>query len=123
MAGGEGASAVERARFRAALIRNKSRQLLYHDRLGTVAFVGEQLFRASFAFPANSPIGHYRADIFLIQSNRLISKRSTALEITKTGLEAALYRNAHDRPWLYGLLAVAVALMAGWLAGVIFRKV
>ncbi|MDP6351764.1 MAG: TIGR02186 family protein [Alphaproteobacteria bacterium] len=120
--GGEAVSAAERARFRAALIRNKSRQRLYLDRLGAVAFVGRQLFRANFAFPANVPTGRYRADIFLIESDRLISKRSTTLDITKSGLEAALYRYAHEKSWLYGLLAVTVALVAGWLAGVIFRK-
>jgi hypothetical protein len=29
---------------------------------------------------------------------------------------------SRQQPLLYGLLAVAVALMAGWLAGVVFRK-
>ena len=41
---------------------------------------------------------------------------------TKSGFEAAMFQFARFQPLAYGLVAVAVALMAGWIAGMVFRK-
>ena len=38
------------------------------------------------------------------------------------GAERALYLFAHNRPWSYGLVSVAIALAAGWAASVVFRR-
>ena len=108
--------------FREALWRNMQRPGLYRAETSEVVFVGKHLFRTTFAFPANVPTGVFRADIFLVEDGVLISKRGTALEISKSGFEAAMSQFANYRPLGYGLVAVAVALMAGWAAGVIFRK-
>jgi uncharacterized protein (TIGR02186 family) len=87
-----------------------------------VTFVGGQLFRTTFDFPANVPTGLYHADIYLISLGVVVSRRTTALQISKTGFEAAMSEFARFQPLAYGLVAVVVALMAGWLAGVVFRK-
>jgi uncharacterized protein (TIGR02186 family) len=108
--------------FGEALLRNMERPGLYRAETGEVVFVGKQLFRTTFAFPANVPTGLFHADIFLVEDGVLVSKRSTALEISKSGFEAAMFQFAKHRPLAYGLVAVVVALMAGWVGGVIFRK-
>jgi uncharacterized protein (TIGR02186 family) len=108
--------------FREALLRNMQRLGLYRAETSEIAFVGRQLFRTTFAFPANVPTGLFHADIFLIDDGVLISKRSSALEISKSGFEATMFQFANYRPLGYGLVAVVVALMAGWGAAVIFRK-
>jgi hypothetical protein len=38
------------------------------------------------------------------------------------GVGADIYEFAHDWAALYGLLAVLIAVFAGWAAGAIFRK-
>lgn len=108
--------------FRSALIRNKQRIDLYPAETGVVAFVGDYLFRTSFAFPANVPTGVYQADIYLIEDGRLLDTSTTQIDVRKTGFEDAVYSFAIRHQWGYGLLAVIGALMAGWLAGVIFRR-
>jgi len=108
--------------FRAALLRNMERARLYRAAVREIAFVGELLFRTTFAFPANVPTGVYRADVYLIADGALVSKRTNLLVISKIGFEAALFDFANRQPLGYGLVAVLVALMAGWSAGVIFRK-
>ena len=42
--------------------------------------------------------------------------------MSKVGLEADIYDFAQHRGWLYGLTAIAMAILSGWLAGVIFRR-
>jgi len=108
--------------FRAALLRNMGKIGLYSGATAQIAFVGSQLFRTTFEFPANVPTGLYHADIFLIDEGAVVSRRTTALQISKTGFEAAMFSFAQYQPLLYGLVAVAVALVAGWTAGIVFRK-
>ncbi len=108
--------------FRDALIRSKRREGLYAPGEGSVTFIGERLFRTTFHFPANVPIGQYRAEVYLFNGGKVVSKLSTRLEVSKTGIEAALYSFANQQSLAYGLLAVVVALMAGWFAHLAFRK-
>jgi uncharacterized protein (TIGR02186 family) len=108
--------------FREALLRNMERARLYHAAVTEVAFVGDLLFRTTFDFPANVPTGFYRADVYLFDRGELVSERTNKLVISKIGFEAALSGFASSQPLGYGLVAVLLALMAGWSVGVIFRK-
>ena len=42
--------------------------------------------------------------------------QSTPLFIDQTGLERRLYNFAYDQPLVYGLAAVLMALLMGWLS-------
>ena len=113
---------AEAAEFRSALIRNKEREDLYLAETGKVTFLGPRLFRTRIYFPSNVPTGTYTADVFLVRDGNVISAQSTPLVVGKIGFGAELFDFAHRRPVLYGILAVVVALTAGWLAGVAFRR-
>lgn len=108
--------------FAEALVRNKQADGLYTQSPLRVLAIDDKLFRTSFLFPANTPIGTYQIDAYLIDDGRILSKRTTALQISKTGIQETIYSFAQNFALYYGLLAVAIALMAGWLAGVVFRK-
>lgn len=109
--------------FREALLRNKRKQNLYGKRIGTVTTIGGRLFRTSVSFPANVPTGAYEVDVHLFREGRMIARFSRPLTVQKAGIEARIYNFAHERSAIYGLIAIAIALVAGWLAGVVFRKV
>lgn len=110
------------ARWQEALIRNKQRAGLYARRVGTVSFLADKLFRTRIAFPANVPTGIYLADVYLLRNGLVVSAQTTPLNIRKVGTEADLYDFAHEQAGLYGLVAVFLALMAGWLAHLAFRR-
>lgn len=109
--------------FRKALIRNKQALALYHTSLGEVAFVEGRLFRARVTFPANVSTGPYMVDVYQVVDGAITSKTTTPLRISRTGFEASVFDFAQVNPALYGLIAILVALVAGWAAGFIFRKV
>ena len=108
--------------FRRALIRTKQREELYLEETGKVSFLGSRLFRTRINFPSNVPTGTYTADVFLVRDGNVVSAQSTPLVVDKVGFGAELFDFAHQRPALYGILAIVVALTAGWLAGVAFRR-
>jgi uncharacterized protein (TIGR02186 family) len=108
--------------WRDALIRNKQRLGHYAHEVGQVIFLGENLFRTQVEFPANVPTGAYQIEVYLLRDGRVISAQTTPLIVGKIGLEAEVYDFAHNYAAFYGLIAILVALMAGWLAHVAFRR-
>ncbi len=112
----------EIAAFRKALLRNKVRDGFYAAKPGKVGFVGSRLFRTRILFPANVPTGTYSAQVFLIRDGEVISAESTPLFISKIGFQADVNFLAHNQPAIYGVIAIAIALVAGWGAAAAFRK-
>ncbi len=108
--------------WRDALIRNKQHENLYPSETGRVEFIGAQLFRTDVFFPANVPTGTYQVQVFLFRDGEVISAQTTPLIIGKIGLEAEIFDFAHQQSAAYGLIAILLALVAGWLAHIAFRK-
>jgi uncharacterized protein (TIGR02186 family) len=108
--------------WRRAVVRLKQQAGLYHEDGRGVRFVDRGLFRAEIALPTGAPTGVYRAEILLFQDGKPISSRARNLTVEKVGIERALYVWAHQRPWSYGLAAMAFALLAGWGASAAFRR-
>ena len=108
----------EIAAFQDALVRNKQRQDLYSRTPAPVNFIGPRLV-THFTSPSGTV---YRVQVFELSDGQVTYAQRSNLVISKIGLEADIYDFAQQRSALYGLLAVALSLSLGWLAGVIFRK-
>ena len=108
--------------WRAALKRAKQRENLYSAELGRVVFLGARLFRSDVFFPANVPTGTYQVQVYLIRDGAVVNAQTTPLIVSKIGLEAEIFDFAHNNSALYGVVAILVALVAGWLAHIAFRK-
>lgn len=109
--------------FRTALVRAKESADLYGTGPDQVTFLADRLFRTTVSFPANVAPGPYNVEIFLVRDGRVEKGERRTLFITKVGLSASVYERAHENAALYGLVAVAIALMAGWLGAIGLRKV
>ena len=119
----EPASAEEVAEFRAALIRNKQRQRLFHSDPGSVEFRGDRLFTTRIELPTNVPVGTYSIDVYLIANNGLLGRTTTTLQVRKLGFGSEVFDFAHHRSAAYGAIAIVIALVAGWFAGFVFRRI
>ena len=108
--------------FRAALIRNKQRVGLYNDVPGDIAFLGNRLFRTDLWIPANAPVGTYTVSVYLVRDSDVVGAETTPLVVGKVGFEARVFDFAHRLSLEYGILAVSIAALAGWLANLFFRK-
>lgn len=108
--------------FGEALRGVKKRTGLYSVRPGGVQFLSKSLFRATLALPANVPVGFHKARAFLFKEGVFIHATSSGLQIVKSGLEQAVYDAAHDYGFFYGIFAVALAILTGWLGRLLFRR-
>jgi uncharacterized protein (TIGR02186 family) len=107
--------------FSEALIRIRTREDAYQMRPNTVAFFEQTLFKTSITLPANLTEGDYKVSLYLTRDRKVVANHSTNLFVRKVGLERFLFRLAHDRPAVYGVMALFIALVAGWLASAVFR--
>ncbi len=107
--------------FTEALIRLRQAEGLYSLTEGTVSLRESTLFNARIRLPANLTEGDYGVRILLTREGRVVDSHVTVLPVQKVGLERFLFHLAHDRPLAYGLLALALATLAGWGASAVFR--
>ncbi|KPP81785.1 MAG: putative transmembrane protein [Oceanicaulis sp. HLUCCA04] len=108
--------------YRRAVVRNRAREGLYVESPGGVEILDGGLFRAGVRLPPVTPVGEYALDIYLFRDGVPIASRRTTLQVRKAGFEQAIYDFAHERAPLYGMIAVIIALIAGWSAAEIFRR-
>jgi len=113
---------VTTARFQDGLIRILSEKGLYSAEERGVTFLSSTLFSAPVDVPATAPTGSYEIDIVLYAGGVPLARQSTNFEVVKSGMEQRLASGAHELPLLYGLVTVAMALLLGWLASVVFRR-
>lgn len=108
--------------FRQALIRNRERDGLYRQTGEGVSLRNGTLFRTDVSLPSNVPVGNYRAEVYLFEGGQNIARTETDINVDKEGFERFTYTLAHDHPALYGLIAIIIAVFAGWVAGVLGKK-
>jgi uncharacterized protein (TIGR02186 family) len=112
----------EIAAFKKALVRNKQQQRLYTEEPGEVNFIGPRLFRTTLNFPASVQPGIYQVQVFELEDGQITDAQRSTLVISKVGVEADIFDFAQQESALYGLTAIIVAVISGWLAGLIFRR-
>ncbi|MBN9220157.1 MAG: TIGR02186 family protein [Mesorhizobium sp.] len=117
---GESPATIEE--FTAALRERKAAAGLYSENVGGVQFLSQNLFRATVRLAPNVPVGTHKARAFLFKSGLFIKESSAQLEIRKSGFEQSIFRVAHDYSFLYGVFAVSLAMVTGWLGRLVFRK-
>ena len=114
---------VDAPAFSDALIRLRMRDGLYTVDENSVDVVQQTLFRADFDLPANLTEGNYTVRILLLRDRKVLDEQTEVIRVSKVGLERWLYATSRNEPALYGLLALAIAVFAGWAAAAVFRFV
>jgi uncharacterized protein (TIGR02186 family) len=110
------------ATYRRALVRLKREAGLYRESPRGVALEPDGAFKTPFIIPANAPIGEYRVTVYFVRSGRLMKTDVTDVAVRRVGVERTIHQFAMDRPLVYGLFTVAMALLSGWIASILFRR-
>lgn len=115
-----GTNVLDSRSFARALMRIRERDNLYQTLEGQVDLSRDTLFETHIAMPANLTEGFYLARIFLTRDGNVVDTYVTSIPVKKVGMERWLYNLAHEQALLYGLLSLAIAISAGWLASAAF---
>lgn len=112
----------EEPTFRSALIRIRRAQKLFSEAPDSVKFLTPSIFRAAARIPGTVPLGAYTVEVAALADGVQVAKSSARFVVIKSGAEEDIARAAREWPLLYGLAVSAMALLFGWIAGLIFRR-
>ena len=98
---------------------------LYVSKLSKINVIRETLFRSEIELPATASVGNYEVNMFLIskEGNELISVWSDSINVTKQGISAELFDFSKNHSFLYGIFAAIGAILIGFFASEIFRRI
>ncbi|HEX4848001.1 MAG TPA: TIGR02186 family protein [Novosphingobium sp.] len=113
----------EQARFSAGLVDLMKREGLYKDDPKGVKVSEQVLYQARIALPSSVQTGTYTAETFAVSKGRVVASAISRVEVKKLGFERAVAQFAQYNGFFYGLLAVALSIAMGFLAGRLFALV
>lgn len=105
-----------------ALIRIRTGAGLYQMNESQVQLEQSTLFQTRVSMPATLVEGEYKVRIFLTRNGEVIDRHVSRLGVYKVGIERWVHAMAQDQPLIYGLMALGIAVGAGWGASVAFRS-
>lgn len=109
-------------RFRVGMIDVKRREGLYPANFGQVSIQANRLFRVDLPFPSRLPEGVYDVRAYLLREGKIVAAVSRPLPVSKVGFNAQLAGWAGREGELYGLGAIVMALLVGWIGGTVMRR-
>ncbi len=120
--GGGAVDPATQKRFSAGLADLMVRRGLYGQNEQGVTITDQVLYRARISLPSSVQTGTYTAETFAISQGRVLASAVSRVEVRKEGMEKAVADFSHRDAFAYGLLAVGLSVLMGWLAGRLFVK-
>ena len=80
------------------------------------------LYQARIGLPSNVQTGQYTAETFAVRDGRVLASAVAEVSVRKVGFERFVEVFADREPLFYGLVAIALSLFMGWLAGRLFNR-
>ncbi len=75
---------------------------------------GQSLYRVDLHWPRKAPPAIYQVEVYAVRDRAIVARASTALPVVEIGFPAFMASLAGKHPWIYGLLAVLAAVVAGF---------
>jgi uncharacterized protein (TIGR02186 family) len=112
----------EQVRFASGLVSLMNSAQLYAEYPQGVSVNEAVLYQARIQLPSTVQTGTYTAQTFAITRGRVVAAATSTVEVRKSGFEKIVADFARKQALLYGLLAVAISVAMGWLAGRLFAR-
>ena len=106
-------------------IKYKSKYHLYAYEVVPYNCKGEgqnQVLEISIPWPYQAPPGKYQIKIYEISNRKIENIAEKIVEVEKVGLVKFLTDFAQNHALIYGVFSVLIALVSGFLVGLIFKK-
>lgn len=78
-------------------------------------------FSATLTIPSMMSAGAYEVVAIAVKDGRVLEQAQEALNLELSGLPEIISSMAYDRPLLFGIMAVVIAVATGLIIGFIFR--
>jgi uncharacterized protein (TIGR02186 family) len=109
-------------RFAAGLVALMHDGKLYREDAAGVTVNEQVLYQARIALPSTVQTGTYTAETFAVTHGRVVATATATVEVRKSGFEKLVADFARKQALAYGLIAVAISVAMGWIAGRLFAR-
>ena len=113
----------EQERMSAGLVDLLSREGLYQQDFHGVTISEQVLYQARISLPSSVQTGTYTAETFAINHGRVVASAISRVVVKKQGFERLVAQFAEQNGFFYGLIAVALSIGMGIVAGRLFALV
>lgn len=102
-------------------IKFKKAEKLYQVREGSITR-NKDAYRLDIDWPYQAAPGTYNIEVIAVRDGSIINRAETSLTVARTGIVAQLSNLAFNHASVYGILAIFVAMAAGFAVGALFKK-
>ena len=122
----EGAEEIveeERIKWREGIINSMKKMGNYFSTSGKIEIIDDRLFKTEITFPSDIVEGIYIVDTLLLNNVSVIGSKRSFVNVSKSGIGEKVYLFATENGLLYGIFAVIVAMLFGFLVNEVIRKI
>ncbi len=113
---------LDRDKWLKEFMKFKKEEHLYLEKSGVVKVdQANQTYELEIDWPFEAPPGEYDVEVFAVKDQQVIDKAEAKIKDQRVGIEEILSHMAFERPALYGIIALVVAIIAGFGVGMIFK--
>ena len=94
----------------------------YNENNTPITLLENTLFSNEIDFPTNLNEGNYKVKIHLIRFEKVLATKQDIIYVNKIGLQNWINYLAFEKPQLYGIMSILIAITFGFLASLVFRK-
>lgn len=102
-------------------IKFKKAEKLYQIREGSITR-NNDAYQLDIDWPYQAAPGTYNIEVIAVRDGSIINRAETNLTVARTGIVAKLSNLAFNHAAVYGILAIFVAMAAGFAVGALFKK-
>jgi uncharacterized protein (TIGR02186 family) len=89
----------------------------------TIKKIENKLFQTRVFFPPKSLPGEYKINVYQIKNNVILNMKEKTITLAKSGIGSKIYDFAHKNSAAYGLFTIIFAILSGFLAATMFRRI
>lgn len=115
-------SQSDKINFSLQLIDKLAQNELYLENSHEIDFLDETLFKVMLEFPKNISRGEYLVEIYLVDDENLTAFQSIPIYVNQVGFSAKVNDMAHYQSFKYAVIAILLAVSAGFIANFVFSK-
>ncbi len=95
---------------------------LYDEEIGQIKVDKKShTYSVEIDWPFQAPPGEYNVEVFAVAGGKVVDQASAKIQVEQVGIVKKLSHMAFEKPALYGIIALVVAIVAGFGVGMIFK--
>ena len=114
------AAGMDPERWIKEFIKFKKAEKLYQIQEGKVK-KEQGSYQLDIKWPFQAAPGTYNIEVLAVRDGKVVDRNETSLTVAKTGLVATLSNLAFNHAAVYGIIAIVVAMAAGFAVGALFK--